>query len=202
MNATTLKEIALAHFAEKGYDGTSLSAIAADAGIKKPSIYAHFPSKLDLFLAIARDFKADYVTCWREALESSANLPPDRRLGSCFQALSRHYMQDRIKMAFWIRLWMFPPTEIDAEIRHELQSVNGDYVKEVERIFRQGRAQEIFRAGAATAFSHAYFCLLDGYLMRAVCFADFNYAHAGAQIWNSFLEGVLEQPKNNNEVKR
>ena len=39
-------------FAEHGYDGSSLDAISASAGLSKGAIYAHFETKLDLYLAV------------------------------------------------------------------------------------------------------------------------------------------------------
>lgn len=43
---------ALRRFAEQGFTATRLSHIAADTGIKPPSIYAHFKSKEELFLSL------------------------------------------------------------------------------------------------------------------------------------------------------
>lgn len=42
-------------FAERGYEAASLDAIAASAGLSKGAVYAHFPTKLDLFLAVAEE---------------------------------------------------------------------------------------------------------------------------------------------------
>ncbi|AFY79423.1 transcriptional regulator [Pleurocapsa sp. PCC 7327] len=39
-------------FAQHGYAGATLDAIAADAGLTKGAVYWHFPSKSDLFLAL------------------------------------------------------------------------------------------------------------------------------------------------------
>lgn len=44
-------------FACRGYDGTSMEAIAARAGIKAPSIYKHYKSKSDVFDAILREME-------------------------------------------------------------------------------------------------------------------------------------------------
>lgn len=38
-------------FARRGYDGAAISEIAAEAGVTSGAIYAHFPSKADLFTA-------------------------------------------------------------------------------------------------------------------------------------------------------
>ncbi len=43
---------AAAAFARGGYAETSLDRIAADAGVSKGAVYAYFPTKLDLFLAV------------------------------------------------------------------------------------------------------------------------------------------------------
>lgn len=48
---TKLALFALQIFLEKGYSGASMSAVAKAAGIKKPSLYHHFSSKEQLFLA-------------------------------------------------------------------------------------------------------------------------------------------------------
>ena len=43
---------ALRHFAEKGFNGTSINALAREAGISIGSLYSYFPSKEDLFLSL------------------------------------------------------------------------------------------------------------------------------------------------------
>lgn len=50
MTAHSIRDAALFHFARDGYEGASLRAIADEVGIKKPSIYAHFSGKEDLFM--------------------------------------------------------------------------------------------------------------------------------------------------------
>lgn len=47
-----LLRAASAAFAERGYDGASVDAIAASVGLSKGAVYAHFPSKLDFFLGV------------------------------------------------------------------------------------------------------------------------------------------------------
>jgi len=46
-----LIQISVRHFASKGFDGTSLDDVAADAGVAKGLLYHYFGSKRDLFLA-------------------------------------------------------------------------------------------------------------------------------------------------------
>jgi len=49
--AALLRAAALA-FANRGYDGASIEAIAASVGLSKGAVYAHFPSKLELYLDV------------------------------------------------------------------------------------------------------------------------------------------------------
>jgi len=50
-------EAAITAFAREGYDATKMDAIAAGAGITKPVLYDHFPSKQALFLAVLQSIR-------------------------------------------------------------------------------------------------------------------------------------------------
>ncbi|MBS9375156.1 TetR/AcrR family transcriptional regulator [Rhodococcus sp. B50] len=47
-----VRESALRLFLENGYEGTTMNAIAAAAGTTKPSLYARFPAKEDVFRSV------------------------------------------------------------------------------------------------------------------------------------------------------
>ena len=68
----------MAEFAEHGYHGASTSAIAAHAGISQPYIYALFPNKRDLFLAVQEEgrqlIRAAFADAAREAESPQAAL--------------------------------------------------------------------------------------------------------------------------------
>ena len=51
-------EIAYRAFAEKGYNHTSMGAIAEELGITRPALYYHFSSKEDLLLATYAQLRA------------------------------------------------------------------------------------------------------------------------------------------------
>jgi len=54
-----LEEAALKLFNRKGYDGTSVREIVAEAGYTKPVLYYHFGSKEGLYLALLEDALAE-----------------------------------------------------------------------------------------------------------------------------------------------
>ena len=49
---TQLLGAALDVFVERGYHAASMDDIADEAGVSKPVLYQHFPSKLELYLAL------------------------------------------------------------------------------------------------------------------------------------------------------
>jgi AcrR family transcriptional regulator len=50
-----LLDVAAAAFGTSGFHKTSMSALAAAAGVTKPVLYQHFRSKSDLYLEVVRD---------------------------------------------------------------------------------------------------------------------------------------------------
>jgi AcrR family transcriptional regulator len=64
-------DAALELLLERGYEGTSMDAIASAAGVTKPVVYACFPSKEELFKALMRREEARVLS------EVHATLPAD-----------------------------------------------------------------------------------------------------------------------------
>ncbi len=68
---TQLLEVAGALFAQHGYHGLSMEALADAAGVSKPVLYQHFPSKRDLYLALVADAVDELEGQVRAALEGT-----------------------------------------------------------------------------------------------------------------------------------
>jgi AcrR family transcriptional regulator len=67
-------------FGERGYDGTRLDDVAAEAGVTKPILYRHFDSKRDLYLALLERHRADLPTF-------TAAIPDDGSLNGGLRAI-------------------------------------------------------------------------------------------------------------------
>src|SRR5438874_10476379 len=67
-------EVATRLFAEHGYDGTSIEAVQASAGVSRGSLYHHFPGKEALFWAVLEEVGAR-ITQQGEAIARDAPDP-------------------------------------------------------------------------------------------------------------------------------
>src|SRR5436309_14146215 len=71
-------------FGHPGAEEPSVDRLAEAAGISKPILYRHFPSKRELYLAVLEDHLADLIRRLWVALSGSAD--PRERLRGAFQA--------------------------------------------------------------------------------------------------------------------
>jgi AcrR family transcriptional regulator len=67
-----LLESALTVFVSQGYHNTAMDDVAERAGVSKPVLYQHFPSKLDLYLALLDAACDQVVDAVRDALASTS----------------------------------------------------------------------------------------------------------------------------------
>ncbi|GAB10014.1 putative TetR family transcriptional regulator [Gordonia araii NBRC 100433] len=60
-------------FVERGYHSAGMDEIAIHAGVSKPVLYQHFPSKLDLYIAVVDSHAEKLVTAINDALRISTD---------------------------------------------------------------------------------------------------------------------------------
>ncbi|WP_088102431.1 TetR/AcrR family transcriptional regulator [Halalkalibacter urbisdiaboli] len=107
MTIQTIKQVALALFAEKGYEGTSLSEIAAGVGIKKPSIYAHFSSKDHLYISVFEDVFYRYISLLEDAYKQMGHLPPEQKLYTYLLTTCKHIARHKMELTLFKRTIFF-----------------------------------------------------------------------------------------------
>lgn len=181
--ALRLQHAALLRFEKQGFDATSLAEIAADAGIKKPSIYAHFKSKDALFLSLVAPAIAQQLDYAREKLTGGDDL----------RASLQHYMEDiRVRyetspqMRFWLRTFFLPPAELYDIIIEALHV----YMAEMETIIRQSFAGSSLlnpeHGLNADALASAYLGILDSIQAELLYGGALKFERRCASLWKVF----------------
>jgi AcrR family transcriptional regulator len=79
-----IMEAALQEFARAGYDAASMGRISAAAGVARPVLYDHFPSKRALFAALLSETHAALLSHLRATI--TADAPMEERIGATFDA--------------------------------------------------------------------------------------------------------------------
>jgi len=75
----TIEEAATALFAERGYAATTIEEVVRRAGVTKPILYRHFPSKQALAIALLERHRDELAAAPLDALLATADRPlPDR----------------------------------------------------------------------------------------------------------------------------
>src|SRR3954471_24488034 len=88
--------IALRHFAEGGYHGTSTEAIAREAGISQPYLFRLFRTKRELFLACHREMHERIRGTFERAAAAAAPGEALKAMGTAYIGL----LEDRQTLLF------------------------------------------------------------------------------------------------------
>lgn len=150
-----IKEVALVQFGQSGFEGTSLANIASEVGIKKPSIYAHFKGKDELFLSLLKDvckYELDFVSSF---LKENENKPLEECLFELLSKYSIRCVYDN-NTKFWLYQSFFPPQHlrdvIMSDVYKTLDGIESHLIPIFEKAVATSEIQEISPETAAIGY--------------------------------------------------
>ena len=128
MRAAVVRE-ATRLFADRGFDGTTLQAIAAAVGVSKPAVLHYFPSKEAVRDAVLESF----LTHWKEALPGLLFAPSERggmgRFEAIFGAVRRFFADDADRARLVTREMLDRPAAMRALLRDAVRPWLGAIAK-------------------------------------------------------------------------
>lgn len=195
MSKTTtekLQDAALARFAVQGFDATTMNEIAVDVGIKKPSVYAHFRNKDELFMSLMPKIIEDELNNARQVLQG----------GDRIQQQLREYLegiQERFELShqvrFWVRTLFAPPVHLYDEVIEPMHV----FMEDLEAIIHQALAQSPL-AGRPEGFSvdtlaMTYMALIDSLQSELLFGGTRKYQRRLESVWLVFDKAVFGSAK-------
>ncbi|WP_219834486.1 TetR/AcrR family transcriptional regulator [Paenibacillus sp. R14(2021)] len=192
MTANRLKQAALTLFAESGYEGVSLSEIAKSVGIKTPSIYAHFDSKEQLFLALLEDaIHEEFEKFTMLLTETEHQLPIER-----FYTIFRFFTDlDGLSkgQSFLKRTMLMPPRKLEERLREKFTAYEDAFtvvlMKLLHACAQPGRCSD----EQAERLLALFYALLDGLLVEHKLYDSARYRTRQALLWDWMRDAMKQE---------
>jgi AcrR family transcriptional regulator len=163
----TLLRAAASAFAERGYEAASVDAIAASVGLSKGAVYAHFSSKLDLYLGVLGSLLEQSE--WRLERVAAAI-----RTGSGPLRAAQHYLGlggDAQHAALMSEIWR------TAAIEHHIREVVERFVRDRLSTLSHAAIEGGMAPGVALEFAESVARFIDaGLLYRRIDDASESFA--------------------------
>lgn len=179
-----IKDTALSLFARKGFEGTSLSDIASGVGIKKPSLYAHFKNKEDLFLGVIYKVTVDYNEFFANEAERLNGESPENQLYYLLVKNTEYLRNDELGLIFK-RMLLFPPESLKEEIYQMFEKT-----EEVMKCVIESILMQMDRHKDWEQVFDAYLCLLDGVFEQVFYYSPEEHQKRLENSWSLFINGV------------
>ncbi|AIQ72453.1 TetR/AcrR family transcriptional regulator [Paenibacillus odorifer] len=166
MTKNKLKEVAMRLFGEKGYEGTALSEIAKEVGVKTPAIYAFFENKEDLFMTVFREAMQSYNTYIQELSEEQKVLSAQESLRGILSRQYEFYQKSPEASKIVLRYVVFPPAFLKETIEEAFLESDAMLTKIIEQFISKGMEEGVIRDQSVQLLADAFLNLMDGLSMQ------------------------------------
>lgn len=189
MSANEIRNIALTLFARDGYQGVSLREIAEEVGIKKPSIYAHFNGKEELFLEVV---KYSIRTITRRIFgyfQDNSSETLETKLKGFFDWIEEEFKQNDM-FTLWLRSTYFPPSELENQIKNIVNPFYDTMERLFIRLIRNNIADEQQFITDAEQIALAYLTIFDGAVLELLYTGPERYRKRVKVTWPIYWRGI------------
>lgn len=125
-------------FSSEGFHHVSMDDIADRAEVSKPVLYRHFPSKLDLYLAVVDQCGSDLLAAVEDAVAPLESGPVQRGAGrDVIAAIVRAYI-DFVDVAGESSTLLFESDVThDADVRARVEHASSEAARRIARVLSQ-----------------------------------------------------------------
>ncbi|MBC9954507.1 TetR/AcrR family transcriptional regulator [Leucobacter sp. cx-42] len=179
---------ALLRFAQSDYTSTSLKDIAADVGIKAPSIYAHFTSKEELYAEVYTRSIGDHQDFFNARIDDAAALEPIERLHQLFTGVREFYRSRPELLEFHLSTALGHNRAKAPGMADTFQVWDADLSAAVREAYLEGVARGQFTSLSPEAFTSHFMCLLDGLFLQMGHYPSALYDAHLTQTWDVLVQ--------------
>ncbi|PAV28028.1 hypothetical protein CIL05_18990 [Virgibacillus profundi] len=185
-----IRDIALKHFSEFGYESTSLNNIAEEVGIRKASIYAHYKGKDEIFKTVLhhalRTEKAEianYFTSHQH--ESLENI-----LRGYFDWLKEESKNNEC-LKFLMRVVYFPPPNLRKETSDLVNPFLTEMYRHLSRFLREkSRVENMVFSNHYSSIALTFITLSEGCFIELLFAEEKSYEARVNAAFPIFWQGV------------
>jgi AcrR family transcriptional regulator len=156
-------------FAARGYEGASISAIAARAGVSRSAIFWHFGDKETLFRETFRRLLVPFVEELANTLQTA---DPEKRLVELFAVYERFVDEQRPAIEAIVR-WAIESPSLRASLRQPLFGLHDHFVRDVA----ESLLARVEEPEEAEALAYGIVSMLHGNLLLAMLDPDPGKQH-------------------------
>jgi len=166
-----------------------LAQIAADVGIRKPSIYAHYQGKDELFLAVLDQVLQGEIEFFRKSITIDNGTALNKRLKSFLVKYMTNYETNR-SSKFWLRTIFFPPAHLYAAVMERAYRGLDSFAAMLIPVFQSAvdTGEIAFRWPKEAA--EAFLCLLDGLSVELLYGGNERLAARMRASWRMYWLGL------------
>jgi AcrR family transcriptional regulator len=179
-------EAAAALFAARGYEGASISAIAARARVSRSAVFWHFGDKETLF---RETFRRMLVPFAEEIARTLAHADPATRLVELISVYERVVEEQIPAIRAFVR-WAIESPALRSSIREPLFALHDHFVRDV----RDALAQALGDAEPAEPLAMGLISMLHGNLLLAMVEGDPRRARVRRAGLRRMVERTLGAP--------
>lgn len=144
-------------FAQRGYERTTIAAIASQAQVSRAAVFWHFGDKANLFQESCRELLVPFL----QGIEGSIdNVDPRERMIVLFTVYEEFVEKNRETIETFVRWVMESPTLRDS-LQKQLFSLHDDFARDM----RGALAEALGDPSQAASYAAALVALLDGNLL-------------------------------------
>ncbi|MBD3920725.1 TetR/AcrR family transcriptional regulator [Paenibacillus sp. PR3] len=197
MNDTAyrIQQTALKLFTDYGFEGTSLSDIAKEVGIKTPSIYAHYSSKEQLFLRLVEDVIVEEREKWMTHTDSLRTEPTEqlnakRQLRRLFDFYT-DFAGMSIGQAFLKRVMLAPPRGLEERLRQHILQYEEKITDDLHKLLRAVSEETGAPPVDLNRQVAVIYALIDGLLVEVQLYDAKTHRQRVEAVWEWLWNGIM-----------